>query len=179
MLDPALGYIVVLSLVVLLGAAALHKLQAPNDFVQVLAAYRLLPGYVAPVAAQGLPLVELATGFALLLPGSRRVACIAAAGLLTIYGCAMAVNIGRGRRDIDCGCRLVSDRRPIATWMVIRNACLATAALSILLPWASRPLAAVDALTIAAGALSAALLYVSIDALCSLSVRSPNMMRNQ
>ena len=51
-----------------------------------------------------------------------------AAFLLTLYGLAIAINLGRGREAIDCGCHGFSGRQRIAGWMVVRNLLLATLA---------------------------------------------------
>jgi Methylamine utilisation protein MauE len=165
MIDPAVGHIVTLDLAALLAWAAFHKLRAAREFFEVLTAYRLLPRRAASAALHLLPALELLTALGLIVPWSRRSACVAAAGLLLMYGCAIGINLARGRRDLDCGCSLASGRRPIAAWMLMRNGAMAWAALAVALPWSVRPLAWVDMMTIVAGASAAALLCASIDAL--------------
>jgi uncharacterized membrane protein len=165
MIDPALGYLVILDMAALLGWSALQKLGARREFFEVLTAYRVLPERWVPAAVYVLPSAELLIALALLIPVSRRAAGVAAAGLLLIYGCAIAVNLARGRRDLDCGCGLASGRRTIAEWMLVRNATMTCAAVTVALPWAPRTLALLDIMTIVAGASAAALLYASIDAL--------------
>lgn len=165
MIDPALGYLVILDMTALLGWSALQKLGARREFFEILTAYRVLGERWVPAAVSVLPAAELLIALALLIPVSRRAACVAAAGLLLIYGCAIAVNLARGRRDLDCGCGLASGRRTIAGWMLIRNATMACAAVTVALPWVPRTLALLDITTIVAGASAAALLYASIDAL--------------
>lgn len=165
MIDPAIAYILILSLAALLAQAALHKLTARGEFTRVLAAYGLLPQLAVPAVSALLPWAELLTALGLLFPGSRRYACGAAAALLLTYGCAMAVNLARGRRDLDCGCSLAGGRRPIAAWMLVRNAILACGAATAALPCTSRGLGVLDAVTIVAGALAAGFLYASTDAL--------------
>jgi hypothetical protein len=49
--------------------------------------------------------------------------------------------------------------------MLMRNATMACAAVTVALPWVPRTLALLDIMTIVAGASAAALLYASIDAL--------------
>ncbi|MEO0411242.1 MAG: MauE/DoxX family redox-associated membrane protein [Pseudomonadota bacterium] len=52
-----------------------------------------------------------------------------AAGLLGFYGLAMAINILKGRRHIDCGCYAPGTKRSVIHWgMVIRNLAMAIAA---------------------------------------------------
>jgi hypothetical protein len=165
MADPVLGYIVALGIAALLGSAGLHKLRARHQFSEVLGAYRLLPESVIPGMVAVLLVAELSTALGLIVPASRPAACVAAATLLLLYACAIGINLARGRRDLDCGCSLASARRPIAAWMLLRNGVLASLALTVALPWSGRPLTALDLMTIAGGALAAALLYVSVDAL--------------
>lgn len=165
MIDPALGYLVILDLAALLGWSAFQKLGARREFSEILTAYRVLGERWVPAAVYVVPAAELLIALALLVPVSRRAGCAAAAGLLLMYGCAIAVNLARGRRDLDCGCGLASGRRAIAEWMLIRNATMACAAATVALPWVPRTLGLLDILTIVAGASAAALLYASIDAL--------------
>jgi hypothetical protein len=165
MTDPVVANIIALGTAVLLGWAGLHKLRDRREFFEVLTAYRLLPGSVIPAAAHVLPALELLTAFGLLVPTSRRVACGAAAALLLGYGCAIGINLARGRRDLDCGCSLAAGRRPIAAWMLLRNGVLAAAAIAAAFPSMGRPLTWIDMMTIVAGASATALLYASIDAL--------------
>lgn len=165
MMDPALGYLLVLDLAALLGWSAIQKLKARREFFEAVTAYRVLRESWVPAAVYGLPSAELLIALGLLIPVSRPAACIAAAGLLLMYGCAIGVNLARGRRDLDCGCSLANGRRPIAGWMLARNAMMACAALAAALPWNPRTLALLDIMTIFGGAAATALLYASIDAL--------------
>jgi hypothetical protein len=165
MIDPALGYLVILDMAALLGWSALQRLGARRGFFEILTAYRVLGERWVTAAVYVVPAAELLIALALLVPVSRRAACVATAGLLLVYGCAIAVNLARGRRDLDCGCGLANGRRAIAEWMLIRNATMACAAVTVVLPWVPRTLALLDIMTIVAGASAAALLYASVDAL--------------
>lgn len=165
MIDPALGYLVILGLAALFGWSARQKFRARGEFLEILTAYRVLGERWLPAAAYGLPSAELLIALGLLIPVSRPAACVAAAGLLLMYACAIAVNLVRGRRDLDCGCSLANGRRPIAGWMLVRNAMMACVAVVVALPWNPRTLALLDIMTIFGGAAAAALLYASIDAL--------------
>jgi hypothetical protein len=81
----------------------------------------------------------------------------------------MAVNLRRGRRDVDCGCFGPARRRPISSTLVARNVALAAAALTVALPVQPRALIWIDAVTITAGVLLLALLYAAIDGLLVVS----------
>ena len=165
MLDPAIGYIIVLSVAALLSFAAVHKLIAWREFIEALHAYRLLPQTAVRPASLMLPLGELATAFALFVSAERRYACSAAAAIMLVYAAAIALNLARGRRDLECGCGFARHRRPIAAWMLLRNGVIAVAALIAALPWTTRPLGTIDVLTIVAAAVAVALFYASIDVL--------------
>ncbi len=61
--------------------------------------------------------------------------------LLALYALAMAINLARGRRDLDCGCGIV--RKSISASMVVRNLLLAAFIACAAMPassgcWASR-----------------------------------------
>lgn len=164
MLDPALGVLLIACFALLFASAALHKLRDLTRFTEVLRAYQLLPeGAVrlAPLVA----LAELTVAIGVLAAATRAGAALAGAALLLGYAAAIAVNLGRGRRDLACGCGRPDDRRPIAPWMLVRNLVLALLLVATLLPWRERALLATDALTVGAGSAVATLLYLSLDQL--------------
>ena len=157
-MDPVVHLLVRGGLALLFAAAAIAKLRQPRDFHGILLAYRLLPPRLVPGVARTLPWVEalLAAGLLAGLP----VAWALAAGLLLAYAAAMAINLGRGRREIDCGCG--GAPQPLSAWLVGRNLLLGAAALAAwLVPLAQRPLGAADALTALAALLGCALLYAA------------------
>ena len=164
MIDPAVCALLAGACALLFASAALHKLIDPARFGEAFRAYELLPASLAWVSAL-LPVFELVVAAALLPAASRSGAAAAGAALLLLYAAAMAVNLGRGRRDLDCGCGGPSARRTIGPWMVWRNLLLAALLAVLLLPSAPRPLGAVDALTIGAGTAVAALLYMTLEVL--------------
>jgi Methylamine utilisation protein MauE len=165
MLDPAVGVLLLVCSALLFASSAVHKLRDPPHFAEVLRAYQLLPESAVRLAPL-VPLAELAVA-AGLFPGATRFgAGLGGAGLLAAYAAAIAVNLRRGRRDLACGCGGPDDTRPIAPWMVARNLMLALALLAVaLVPWKTRPLTPVDALTVGGGVVVATLLYVSLDQL--------------
>ncbi|QGP80234.1 methylamine utilization protein MauE [Sphingobium sp. CAP-1] len=132
----------------------------------VIANYRLLPAALVGPAAVALPLVEVATGAALLI-GLHMLAVIVAMALLLLFAGAMAVNIARGRGHIDCGCGHGALRHPIGWPLVVRNIALA-ALLSLRLPPAP-PFAALDMATAAAGGGAIALLCLLFQSLSALA----------
>ena len=164
MIDPAVSALLAGAFALLFGSAALHKWLEAQRFADAFRAYDLVPASLAWISRL-LPALELAVALALLAPPSRAGAAAAGAALLLVYAAAIGVNLGRGRRTLDCGCGGPRERRPIGIWMVWRNLFLCALLAALLLPGAPRALASVDALTIGAGTAVAALLYMSLDAL--------------
>jgi Methylamine utilisation protein MauE len=111
----------------LFARAAVFKLRDVEAFADTLAAYRILPIDLVEPVARILPALEAACALALLAPWTRSAGEFAAAGLLTVFALAMAVNLMRGRRDIDCGCGDPSRRQPLAWSLVTRNLTFAAA----------------------------------------------------
>ena len=167
-LDPAVGWVVALSLGLLLGAAAVHKLRDPSRFRSALAGYQLLPeAALGPVAVAVIG-TELAAALLVVLPAERPLGGLVAAGLMAAYGTAIAVNLLRGRTRIDCGCLGFGKSERIAWWMVGRNLVLAAAALAVRLPAGARTLEALDWLTVAGTVAVAAALFSAASRLASL-----------
>ena len=164
MIDPAVGALLAGAFALLFVSAALHKVRSLQRFSEVFRSYEVLPQGAARLAWL-VPLLELTVGAGMLNAISRRGACAAGAALLVCYACAIGVNLGRGRRDLACGCGGPDERRPIAAWMVWRNLLLAAVLAGMLLSWSVRPLEPADALTIGLGTAVAALIYASVDRL--------------
>jgi hypothetical protein len=164
-LDPGIGSLIVVAFALLFAHAALNKWRNVAEFGAVLANYRLLPAWSVTAAAIAVPAVESAIALLLLASATRPAAAIAGAVLLVAYGGAIAINLRRGRRDLDCGCAGPADRRPIAAWMVWRNVVLAAAIAAASGPWSGRALGWVDLVTVGGGLAVLVLLYVTIDRL--------------
>jgi len=163
MIDPALSAVLRGALALLFVAAALHKLRDLHAFRVALGDYELLPWPLTGLAAPGLVAAECSVTVALLSPWVRPWGFVAAALLLALYTAAVAVNLLRGRRAIDCGCFGPALRLELGPGLVARNALLIAGALAGLLPPAPRALTALDGLPIVAavGFLSAAYLAAS------------------
>ena len=161
MIDPTINLLVALAFAALFGNSALLKLRAPAIFAATLADYRVIPRASVPAMGVLVVALEAALALGLLWPTTRAMSAAVGAGLLLVYAAAIAVNLVRGRREIDCGCSL--QRRPIGRWMVIRNLSLAAALLVCAVPIVARALGVADAATIGAGLLVLILLYTSVD----------------
>ena len=162
-MDPVIDVTLRMALALLFFVAAGHKLQDLGRFGATLAEYRLLPARLVPLAAALVVAVEVAAAGALLVPGARAAGLLSAATLLVVYGAAVAINLARGRRHIDCGCAGPAGRRPISGALVARNAALATLALAGLVPVRPRALLWVDALTVAGATAALAAVYASLE----------------
>lgn len=140
--DPVVAAAGAVLIAVIFASAALHKLRDRDGFAGALAAYRLLPRALVPAASLLLPLAELLIAAAVCLSASRGTGMALAATLLALYAGAMATNLVRGRRDIDCGCGGVPQR--LGWPLVARNLLLVLPALAWTLPALERPLGRYD-----------------------------------
>lgn len=172
--DPLFTLTGALCTAVILASAATHKVRAPARFSAQLQAYQLLPSALVRPIARGLPWLELALAFALLLPLSRTGAAWAAAALLALYATAMAINLWRGRKDIDCGCAGPHQRQPIRPLLLIRNGLLVTVALLAAWQPESRALGLFDAFVVLAASAVALLIYAAADGLLA---NSPGLLK--
>jgi hypothetical protein len=116
----------------ILLVAGASKLRHPVRHARLLDGYELLPGgsgiWLAP--ALGVSEVLVATG--LLLPSLRALSASLAFVILLLYSAAIAINLLRGRRDIDCGCGGLWGQQPLSAALLLRNAALM---LCTLPPW--------------------------------------------
>lgn len=148
--DPVVDLVVRGALAALFASAALHKLRDVAAFREIVRAYRLGPD-AAVTAAPTIAGAELAVAGLMLLPGMRSAAGLGAIALLAVYSAAIAINLWRGRRAIDCGCGPLGARQPISEWLLARNAVLVIAALAVLHGPAPRAWVWIDWLTVAGG----------------------------
>lgn len=159
-IDPALDPAALASLtltallVIVLARACWHKLDRFLETVGFAQGYGLVPeAWTAPVV-RALTAAEAAAIVALLVPATRPLGGIAAAGLFAGYGVLMALALRRGRSEIDCGCG--GPPQVVSGLTLGRNAGLAAAGLAVAaLPVASVPplgaaIALVAALVLAA-----------------------------
>ena len=176
-LDPAAALALAACFALLFLTSGVHKLRDQPRFRGALEAYELLPDATLGAIARLLPLGEIACAMALLVPRTRAAAALCAAGLLTAYAVAMGINLVRGRRDLDCGCMGFGRGQTISAALLWRNGLLVLGLLALgLLGSGTRPLVAVDALTIVGATVAAALLYASADGLLEVARRFPRRL---
>jgi hypothetical protein len=164
-MDPVLSMTLRAALGLLFLVAAVHKLRDPAAFRVALAAYEIVPDGATAAVALVLPLIELATAAGLLIVPAVLPAALVAALLLGVYSAAIAVNLARGRRDLDCGCMGPAARQPIGAGLLVRNAVLVVAAFLCAAPAHVRPLAWLDAFTVVAAVAALAGLYSGVQRL--------------
>jgi hypothetical protein len=131
MINLALQTTLACALALLFANAGLHKLLDRPRFAAQLAEYRLLPAGLVAFTGTLLGAVELLLAVALLVPGSREIAGLVAAVMLVGYAFAIAINLLRGRSYIDCGCG--DTPQMLSGWLLVRNALLATGALTMMM----------------------------------------------
>jgi hypothetical protein len=165
--DPVALWILRVGLAALLATAAFHKASQPRAFAETLRDYRVLPDAFAPAAVAGIVALEAGVAIALLLPGTSGRAALACGALLAAYSAAIALNLARGRRTLDCGCLGPRARQPISGWLLARNGGLVLASALAALPAEARSLHWVDAVSIAGGAAVLALLFHATNALAA------------
>ena len=170
-LDPTLLWTLRGALAAVLLAVGTHKLRHAVEFGGALRGYRLLPPRLALPVGYGLAAAEISLGLGLLLPSLAPAAALATAALLALYAGAIAVNLVRGRRHIDCGCGGPAGRAGISEGLVTRNALLIAAACAAALEAGPRPLVWLDGLSIVAGASTLVLLYAAGDGLLANALR--------
>lgn len=173
-LDPTLVLAAALILAAVFGAAGPPKLAARDAFAGVLANYRLLPDRLVTPVALLLPCLEIAVAAGLLIPATRPLAASGAGLLLLLFAAAMAVNLLRGRSDIDCGCAIGRLRERIGWPLVARNLLLAAVALLLVIGTpASRALGWLDGVSVLATVATALLLHAAAGRLFGLAPVNP------
>lgn len=112
----------------LLALAGGGKVTRWHEFKGTLDAYRLLPASLVRPAACLIVAAEIVIGVALVAGWETGLCAFLACTMFTAFAAAMAINLVRGRRFIDCGC-FQGTRQPLEWRLVMRNAVLAVAAL--------------------------------------------------
>lgn len=151
------------------AVALWHKLRARDAFIVIVDDYRLLPRQAAPVAAVAIMGLEALVLAGLCTTASVRAAAMLAMVLLAVYGSAIGINLVRGRRDIDCGCTGPAGGSQglhrLSGWLLVRNAALIALGAVVVMPVSGRELLWLDTAGIAAGAVVALVLYLTMDQL--------------
>lgn len=164
-IDPVVQIVSALVLSCVFVTAGFHKCQAPAEFATTLRNYKILPEALIRQCVYLLPVAEIMTGVALLIPAVARLAAVAAGALLTAYIFAIGVNLLRGRRNIDCGCGGPQQKQTISEWMIARNGLLLFLAALAGAPVQPRPLLWFDWTVIVLAVVTGCLFYHIINQL--------------
>jgi uncharacterized membrane protein YphA (DoxX/SURF4 family) len=164
-LDPTLPHIFAALLAIVFLGGAWQKLRDKDGFVLAVEQYRLLPASWAPPAAWALLLAEACAGLLLLPLATRALGAVLALAVLAAVTLAVAVNLLRGRRAIDCGCGGPEGGQHLSWGLVLRNLLLGLASALSLAAEAPRELVWLDGLTVVAGTLALYGLYAAANQL--------------
>ena len=133
------------------GAAVLGKLRHRDEFVGVVANYRLVPEALVTAVAWLIIVFETAIVLSFTTGLWLTAAAALAVFLLCGFAVAMAINLARGRIEIDCGCFQSALRQRLSLALVVRNLLLIVSLLPLFGSW-SRPVSMLQLLDgIAAG----------------------------
>lgn len=165
--DPVVDLVARLALATLFVWAASHKARDLRAFAATIRSYEILPRGLARLVAPVFAGAELAVAVGLVLPETRVASSAAALVLLVTYSVAIAVNLARGRRELDCGCFGPAHRQPLHGWLLVRNAVAIAAAALASLPLGLRPLTTLDGVAIVAGWSTACLLWLAASQLAT------------
>jgi hypothetical protein len=109
--------------------AGLHKVEDGYRFQGVVEDYELMSERFVPSAASAIIALEFLTSLLLIVPMTRAAGAALAAFVLVAYAAAIASNLVRGRRLVDCGCGEAPT--PLSWFLVARNVALALAVLPV------------------------------------------------
>ena len=169
--DPVVSRALGAALAIVLLAGAWQKLRDPVVFEAAIENYGLLPAGGAAVLARVLPLVEAAAGVLILLAETAPYGALLAVVLLAVVSAAVAINLWRGRSEIDCGCGGLS-QQTLSWGLVLRNGILAAAALLAGQGDIGRDLVWMDYFTVLGAVLALIGLYVSVNQLMANAPRA-------
>jgi uncharacterized membrane protein YphA (DoxX/SURF4 family) len=170
-IDPIVGWVLRVSLALLFTFSAWHKLRDLAGFRETLRDYRLLPDLLVSSTAGIVVAIEALTSLALCTPAAASMGAAMAASMLVVYSTAIAVNLVRGRRSIDCGCLGPASDQSISPALLSRNAILVAGALAAMLPAGHRSLHWVDSLTFIAGLGCLFMLFIAANQLLAIATR--------
>jgi uncharacterized membrane protein YphA (DoxX/SURF4 family) len=156
-MEPVISWTLRVALALLFAISVWEKVQGFSKFKRAMRDYELIPRAWVSIAARSLIVCEGVVAIALVATPWSGLGVI---GLLVVYCVAIAINLARGRAEIDCGCG-GTDGQPLSSLLLVRNALLAIAALGVLLPLRSRPLGPHDIFAIGAAVTTISILWTA------------------
>lgn len=161
LMDPVAGHALAIAAALVLLVGVVAKLRDWPSFRGALDAYRLLPEVLVTPVALALPALELIAAVALLFAPYRVAGAVLALVVLATVTSAVAVNVLRGRVDIDCGCGGAEGRQRLSWGLVLRNAVLMAVIAVGAQPGSVRELGALDYTTLVLASLALYGLYAT------------------
>lgn len=161
-IDPVLQLAAALTLALVFGGSAASKMGAWEELEGVVRNFRILPGFLVPLVRWALPPAEVLLAVGVLVPGTRALAASGMAALLVLFAAALALNVVRGRVDIDCGCFRSALRQNLSWWLVLRNGVLVALAAACVPPVTGRDLGWADNFVVVTAACSLFVAYLSV-----------------
>jgi len=163
MIDPVIDIAFRGAIAALLLSAAWHKLRDPIAFWQAVSGYKLLPHVFEKPVSRIIPFAEIAIALSLLLLSASAVPVLVALSLWIVYGGAIAINLIRGRQELDCGCGGIGADQKIHWGLASRNGVLAITTGFLLLPATDRALGWFDYATAGFAVLILLLIYATAE----------------
>lgn len=110
--------------------AGMSKLRDLEAHARVVMGYKILPAPLAARVGRALPFIEIALGGAMIARVGLPYTAWAVAALFVGYASGLAVNLARGRTELDCGCFAFGghDAPSISWWHVARALAFSAAA---------------------------------------------------
>ncbi|GAB3626466.1 hypothetical protein PTE30175_00316 [Pandoraea terrae] len=169
-IDPVVRHLGTATGAIVFLISAQSKFRNRAAFAAALDAYRLLPGAMIPVAAAAVLIAEALLAIGLIRDETRAASATGLLVLVGLFAAAIAVNLVRGNRDIDCGCWGFVDRPAdsgggISGWHIVRAAALGVLLAPALFDTTERPVYWVDYLTVLLGVACALTVFFTFDLL--------------
>jgi uncharacterized membrane protein YphA (DoxX/SURF4 family) len=176
-IDPSISLAARVLGALVFASAAVGKLRHRHELAGVVANYRIVPRRLAAPVAWTTVGLEILVAFSLASGVRLRAGAALSIALLCGFALAMAVNLARGRREIDCGCFQTGLRQRLSAGLVVRNLLLCAMVLPALATAAPivGPLPWIDGL---GAGLAAYALYLTLAELLSLR-RSSQELRQR
>lgn len=151
-LDPSIAIAARGLAILVFGMAVLGKLRHREEYIGVVANYRLTPEALISPIAWLIILLEFAVVLGLAIDAWVAAGTLLAILLLAAFAVAMMINLLRGRREIDCGCFQSTFRQRLSAALVIRNLLLIVVLAPLLVGESgiATPLQALDGIAAAA-----------------------------
>lgn len=176
-IDPSVALACRLLGALIFATAAAGKLRHRHELAGVVANYRLLPESLAAAAGWAILALEILTALSL-ASGTRLEAGTALAiALLCVFALAMAINLARGRREIDCGCFQSGLRQRLSVGLVVRNLLVSAALVPLFFAVTSPPVGPLQWIDGLGAGLAAYALYRAFDQLLSLRHSSAELQK--